>query len=185
MENVNSDNEITRILCHKLDQRKKKLHIQGEDHFLDETCHRLRKAIKDTDHPFRLVFKKKPEKHKKQKKKRKRRKQQVKSGRTAVRRTTPRVRPWMSREEWEEDTQRFYASREWKEVRYFVLRRDGAICACCGDTPAKGARMRVDHIKVRSVYPELELDPDNLQVLCDPCNVGKCNYYNDDWRRTC
>jgi 5-methylcytosine-specific restriction endonuclease McrA len=180
---MHSDHEITRIICHKLDQRKKKLHIAGEDHFFDEVCHKYRMAIKDMGHPYRLNFIKKPEKPKKKKKKKnKRRKQQDRNTRRAVKRTIPRVRPWMSHEEWVEDTKRFYASREWKEMRYFVLRRDGAICACCGDSPANGASMRVDHIKVRSVYPELELDPNNLQVLCDPCNVGKCNYYNDDWR---
>src|SRR5689334_9592383 len=35
----------------------------------------------------------------------------------------------------------------WSKLRYQVLRRDGAICALCGASPADGIRMEVDHIK--------------------------------------
>jgi 5-methylcytosine-specific restriction endonuclease McrA len=38
----------------------------------------------------------------------------------------------------------------------------------------------VDHIKPRSRFPELALDPENVQVLCDSCNRGKsCDDYTD------
>ena len=43
--------------------------------------------------------------------------------------------------------------------------------------------MHVDHIKPRSTHPHLSLDESNLQVLCDDCNVGKSNRYEDDWRK--
>ncbi len=42
--------------------------------------------------------------------------------------------------------------------------------------------INVDHIKPRHTFPELELDPDNLQVLCADCNLGKGCKYKDDLR---
>lgn len=77
------------------------------------------------------------------------------------------------------DAEAFYRSRAWKKLRYEVLRVHGKKCMCCGrdDRP-----VHVDHIKPRSKYPELALDIDNLQVLCDQCNLGKSNEYEDDFR---
>lgn len=76
----------------------------------------------------------------------------------------------------------FLQSYEWQRVRMFVLRRDGAKCACCGATPRTGAVMNVDHIKPRRTHPELALDPTNCQVLCNNCNKGKGNWDSTDWR---
>jgi len=42
--------------------------------------------------------------------------------------------------------------------------------------------MHVDHIRPRSKSPSLELDPDNLQVLCKACNLGKSNLDDTDFR---
>jgi 5-methylcytosine-specific restriction endonuclease McrA len=42
--------------------------------------------------------------------------------------------------------------------------------------------MHVDHILPRSKFPELELDIDNLQVLCEECNLAKSNIDTTDWR---
>lgn len=42
--------------------------------------------------------------------------------------------------------------------------------------------MNVDHIKPRKLFPELALDPDNLQVLCHECNHGKGNWDMTDFR---
>ena len=64
-----------------------------------------------------------------------------------------------------------------------ALKKHGAVCACCGASPATGAVMNVDHIKPRRLFPELALDVDNLQVLCEPCNHGKGNWDMTDWRR--
>jgi 5-methylcytosine-specific restriction endonuclease McrA len=77
----------------------------------------------------------------------------------------------------------FLATYEWRQVRMQVLKRDGAKCACCGATPADGLVMNVDHIKPRKLYPELALDPSNLQVLCSVCNHGKGNWDETDWRK--
>lgn len=76
----------------------------------------------------------------------------------------------------------FYMSREWRKVRYEALLRDGAHCQCCGNKGGPGHPLHVDHIKPRSVYPELELSLSNLQVLCEDCNLGKLARDDTDWR---
>jgi len=77
----------------------------------------------------------------------------------------------------------FYKSREWRELRYRVLRSNEAKCMCCGRSPKKHhIIIHVDHIKPRSKHPELELCFENLQVLCDDCNYGKSNLDSTDWR---
>ncbi len=74
----------------------------------------------------------------------------------------------------------FYNSREWKELRYKAIRTYGRVCMACGQT---NGVMHVDHIKPRSMYPELQLDFSNLQILCADCNLGKSNKFEDDFRR--
>ena len=76
----------------------------------------------------------------------------------------------------------FYLSREWREVRYKALVKHGAACQCCGATRTDGVRLHVDHIKPRSKWPSLQLDINNLQVLCEDCNLGKSNKDDTDWR---
>jgi 5-methylcytosine-specific restriction endonuclease McrA len=75
----------------------------------------------------------------------------------------------------------FYETREWRELRYKVLRKFGFKCMACGSGTEKGP-LHVDHIKPRSYFPELELEFENLQVLCGDCNIGKSNHFSDDLR---
>lgn len=77
----------------------------------------------------------------------------------------------------------FLQSFEWRRVRMMVLERDGGRCNLCGRTAADKVKINVDHIQSRKRHPELALDPNNLQVLCGPCNHGKGNRYSTDWRR--
>lgn len=78
----------------------------------------------------------------------------------------------------------FYASWEWKKVRYEAIKKYEQRCMCCGwrvgDT--EYGYLVVDHIKPRSKYPALALDVNNLQILCNDCNMGKSNDSIDDWR---
>jgi hypothetical protein len=77
----------------------------------------------------------------------------------------------------------FLLSYEWRKLRMVVLKRRGARCECCGATPADGKTViNVDHIKPRLKFPELALVESNLQVLCNPCNHGKGNWDETDWR---
>lgn len=77
----------------------------------------------------------------------------------------------------------FYNSREWLALRYRALEAHfkiyGHFCLCCHN---KFTPLHVDHIKPKSKYPELALDPDNIQVLCGFCNIGKSNKSETDFR---
>lgn len=77
----------------------------------------------------------------------------------------------------------FYDSPAWHKLRYEALKRTGGHCELCNSSKADGVTIQVDHIKPRSKFPELELDPSNLQVLCRPCNMGKSNRDATDWRK--
>ena len=77
----------------------------------------------------------------------------------------------------------FYDSWEWKTVRYKALKKYGPTCMLCGAKAADGAKICVDHIKPRALYPALELDVENLQILCDECNRGKGRWDETDWRK--
>lgn len=76
----------------------------------------------------------------------------------------------------------FYQSKQWASARYAALLRADGRCKCCGASSADGARLHVDHIKPRSKFPELALSLDNLQVLCDLCNVAKSNIDQTNWQ---
>jgi len=61
----------------------------------------------------------------------------------------------------------------WPKLRHDALRKARGRCAACGASVDKGVKLHVDHIKPVSKFPDLALDPTNLQVLCQTCNLGK------------
>ena len=56
-------------------------------------------------------------------------------------------------------------------LRAMVLMKDGARCKLCGATPQDGIKLHVDHIVPWSRGGETVFE--NLQILCDRCNIGK------------
>ena len=77
----------------------------------------------------------------------------------------------------------FYKSEPWRVIRYDALVRAGGACFACGRTTQRDRIvLHVDHIKPISRFPELKLDPENLQVLCEDCNLGKGAWDETDWR---
>ncbi|HUD50376.1 homing endonuclease associated repeat-containing protein [Parvibaculum sp.] len=60
-------------------------------------------------------------------------------------------------------------------MRFRVLKRDNFSCRACGMSPAlrPGLSLHVDHIKAWSLGGETV--DENLQTLCEPCNLGKSN----------
>ena len=76
----------------------------------------------------------------------------------------------------------FYMSREWRALRYEVLKANDGRCELCGAGKHDGIRLHVDHIKPRSKFPHLSLVATNLQILCEDCNLGKSNKDDTDWR---
>lgn len=63
-------------------------------------------------------------------------------------------------------------------MRFETLKKYGAVCMLCESKEY----IVCDHIKPRSKFPELELDPENVQVLCNSCNMGKSNDDYTDFR---
>lgn len=75
----------------------------------------------------------------------------------------------------------FLQTREWRELRYLAIKKHGQKCVCCGRSPPS-VSIHVDHIKPRHTHPTLALDMNNLQILCDDCNLGKGAWDQTDWR---
>lgn len=63
-------------------------------------------------------------------------------------------------------------------LRYKVLRKDNFQCTACGRTTDDNIKLHIDHKKPFSLGGLTELD--NLQTLCDQCNIGKSNKYIDN-----
>ena len=75
----------------------------------------------------------------------------------------------------------FYKSWEWKRLRYDFLKEVERRCQCCGATPDDGVHIVVDHIKPIRHFWHLRLDINNLQALCNDCNMGKGSRDHTNW----
>lgn len=60
-------------------------------------------------------------------------------------------------------------------LRFQILKRDNHQCQSCGSTVKDGAKLEIDHII--PVSKGGTNDPENLQILCKICNIGKSNKY--------
>lgn len=58
-----------------------------------------------------------------------------------------------------------------KKVMLFLELDFGKKCMKCGSVE----NIEIDHIKPKSTHPELELDMNNIQLLCRSCNASKGN----------
>ena len=73
----------------------------------------------------------------------------------------------------------FYKSALWRSARQQALERDLYQCVECEAARQRGERVRprpatvVHHIIPRSERPDLALELDNLQSLCDACHNKK------------
>lgn len=76
----------------------------------------------------------------------------------------------------------FYKSRKWQKLRYSALLRYGNRCMCCGRGVYEGVILHVDHIRPKSLWPHLAYNIDNLQILCNDCNLGKGNRDRMNWK---
>jgi len=69
-------------------------------------------------------------------------------------------------------------------LRFLVMRRDNFKCKICGASPAlkPGTILHVDHIKAWPKGGETVME--NLQTLCDRCNIGKSDLPMDNHHQT-
>lgn len=71
----------------------------------------------------------------------------------------------------------FYSSPVWRKLRLQIIVRDFKCCRRCAAmknnliTISDTEDLEVHHIKPRSKYPELELEPTNLVTICKVCNL--------------
>ena len=64
-----------------------------------------------------------------------------------------------------------------RAMRYDVLRRDNFHCVRCGRGKEDGVKLHVDHIVPVSRDGKSVMS--NLQTLCEDCNCGKGNRYEE------
>ncbi len=63
-----------------------------------------------------------------------------------------------------------------KKLRVKVLRRDNFRCVYCGKSPEEdGVKLQIDHKIPVSWGGKTKME--NLQTLCEDCNLGKKNFY--------
>lgn len=86
-------------------------------------------------------------------------------------------------------TMRFYKSKQWRDVREQVLKRDNYECQACKRQgkvttidKSKHKSLDVDHILELESHPELAYDMDNLETLCVSCHNKKHNRYQSKWK---
>jgi 5-methylcytosine-specific restriction endonuclease McrA len=80
----------------------------------------------------------------------------------------------------------FRAAWEWKRLSYEARQKADWKCQAwgCHADGKKGAKIVCDHIRpIRSAEGwARRLDPNNLQVLCNDCNMGKGSWDQTDFR---
>jgi 5-methylcytosine-specific restriction endonuclease McrA len=76
-----------------------------------------------------------------------------------------------------EQQKKLERSKMTDSLRYDILRRDEYRCCICGVCASEGAKLHVDHIM--PIAKGGKTVPDNLQTLCDRCNLGKSDKFDD------
>lgn len=64
----------------------------------------------------------------------------------------------------------FYKSKEWRKCREMILIRDHYLCQTCLKKGIIKVANTVHHIKPLEDYPELALEPTNLESICPACH---------------
>lgn len=102
----------------------------------------------------------------------------------------PKIRCGYTMDEIESYIRQSYAEEEKKtskeyqrqlltpSLRYDIMKRDRFRCVLCGRTSKDGIALHVDHIL--PVSKGGQTIPSNLRTLCDVCNLGKSDKYDND-----
>lgn len=70
------------------------------------------------------------------------------------------------------DRNAFYNSREWRELREYILSLN-PLCVSCKEKDRLVPATEIDHIIPISADPSKRLDINNLQPLCKSCHSEK------------
>ena len=73
-----------------------------------------------------------------------------------------------------EERQKFYQTKEWRDLRDYVL-GNNPLCVECKKNGNLVLATECDHKIDIQVSPELCLEPDNVQPLCKSCHSKKTN----------
>lgn len=71
-----------------------------------------------------------------------------------------------------------YRDKNYLDCRSYIFQRIESKCCKCGSQKS----LHLDHIKPVSKYPEQYLNKDNMQILCEVCNLEKSNKNENDYR---
>lgn len=66
----------------------------------------------------------------------------------------------------------FYNKMSWRKLRDYVIKNEPLCRECLKQGRVRPATL-VDHIKSIEEFPDLALDEDNLQPLCEKCHRDK------------
>jgi 5-methylcytosine-specific restriction endonuclease McrA len=80
----------------------------------------------------------------------------------------------------------FYTSKAWRALRKFKIEEYGGFCQRCIIKFGRivSTNIEAHHIKPRSKFSKLELEPDNIVILCKNCNLELGNSGTVDWDRS-
>jgi len=81
----------------------------------------------------------------------------------------------------EKDRNSFYCSKEWRELREFLLSQN-PICIKCFIEGKIVPATEIDHIVDLKIAPQERFNTQNLQCLCKSCHSEKT--YNDNLRKS-
>lgn len=70
----------------------------------------------------------------------------------------------------DKEARSFYKSKAWAKCRVLALQRDNHLCQECFRNKKINNADLVHHIKELRDYPDLALDIDNLESLCNSCH---------------
>ena len=73
----------------------------------------------------------------------------------------------------------YFASAEWRRLRYRALRPARWRCADCRCALRDRDSMRVYYVLSRHAHPELAADLENLRVVCHPCDQRRLSEQPD------
>jgi len=70
------------------------------------------------------------------------------------------------------DRQKFYQSKEWSQLRSYILSQN-PLCVKCKEENIIMPATEIDHIIPLKIAPQLRLDVNNLSSLCKPHHSQK------------